>query len=177
MSQAARFNPGTGSVQFRYAGIYLRAPERVRYFYKLNGLDRDWIPAGSRRQINYNALPYGRYRFVVRAMVPGEAASESNFSFEVLPHFYETGWFLLLCGLALLGLIFGLYRFRLHEVSRRFALVLEERTRLAREIHDTLAQGFVGISSQLDALAIKSTGIWAWPASISILPARWRAIV
>ncbi len=158
LNQAARFNPGTGSVQFRYAGIYLRAPERVRYSYKLNGLDRDWILAGSRRQINYNALPHGRYRFVVRAMVPGEGASESDFSFEVMPHFYETGWFLLLCGLSLLGLIFGLYQFRLHEVSGRFALVLEERTRLAREIHDTLAQGFVGISSQLDALAIKLDG-------------------
>jgi two-component sensor histidine kinase len=158
LSKAASFNPGTGSVQFRYAGIYLSAPERVRYSYRLNGLDRDWISAGTRRVISYNPLPHGRYRFAVRAMLPGGGSSESDFSFDVMPHFYETGWFLAICGIASIGLIYGVYQLRLREISGRFRLVLEERARLAREIHDTLAQGFVGISSQLDALAIKLDG-------------------
>jgi len=157
-AQASRLQPGNGRVQFRYAGIYLKAPERIRYFYKLIGLDKDWISAGNRRVINYNPLPHGRYRFAVRSMLVGGGTSENQFAFEVLPHYYETSWFLWLCLATFLGAVFGVYRLRLRQISSRFALVLEERARLAREIHDTLAQGFVGISSQLDALAIKLNG-------------------
>ena len=76
------------------------------------------------------------------------------FAFEVLPRFYETTWFRLLCTLMLLAAGWAVYRLRVRQIRYRFALVLDERARLAREIHDTLAQGFVGISSQLDAVAI-----------------------
>ena len=157
-SKPATLDPGTGQVQFRYAGIYLNAPERLRYAYKLEGLDRDWVAAGRRRVITYNPLPHGSYRFMVRAMTPAGEVSENAFSFDVLPRFYQTAWFLAFCGLSLLGLIYAVYQLRLRQMSGRFALVLEERARLAREIHDTLAQAFVGISSQLDALAIKLDG-------------------
>ncbi len=143
---AAILEPGTGRVQFRYAGIYLSAPERVRYFYKLDGLDEDWISAGTRRLTNYGPLPHGSYRFAVRAVLPGGGASESQFSFEVPPRFFETKWFLWLCITSLAGAIYWEYRLRLKRVHSRFAMVFEERARLAREIHDTLAQGFVGIS-------------------------------
>ena len=153
-SHAVRLKPGPGRVQFRYAGIYLRAPESIRYSYKLEGLDREWIPAGSRRLINYNPFPHGSYRFMVQATLPGGGTSESQLAFEVLPHFYETLWFLVLCGIFLLGAAFGFHGLRLKQIHSRFALVFEERSRLAREIHDTLAQGFVGISHQLDALGI-----------------------
>lgn len=157
-SRAARLEPGVAQVQFRYAGIYLSAPDRVRYSYKLEGLDHDWISAGSRRTIDYNPLPHGRYRFAVRAALPGGAASETQFAFEVLPHFFETQWFLGLCAISLAGAVYGIYRLRLMRIHSRFALVCKERARLAREIHDTLAQGFVGISHQLDALAIQIDG-------------------
>ena len=63
--------PGDGRIQFRYTGIHLSAPERVHYSYRLEGLDRDWISAVARRVINYNSLPHGHYRFVVRAGIPG----------------------------------------------------------------------------------------------------------
>src|SRR6185503_16409012 len=63
------FKPGTGNVQFRYTGLYLGAPERLRYSYKLEGLDRDWTPAESRREITYNSLPPGRYNFRVQAIL------------------------------------------------------------------------------------------------------------
>ncbi len=105
--------------------------------------------------INYNSLAHGNYRFCVRAEIPGGPASEASYAFEVLPQFYETAWFRLLCGGMLLAL--GMGRATSCGCGRsaaRFALVLEERARLAREIHDTLAQGFVGISSQLDAVAM-----------------------
>ena len=157
-SRFEKLKPGIGHIQFRYTGIYLSAPERVRYAYKLEGLDRDWIPAAGRRLVNYNTLPHGRYRFAVMASLPGQGSNESSFSFEVLPHFYETAWFVWLCVASFLAAIYGLYQLRLTQIRSRFSLVLDERVRLAREIHDTLAQGFVGISSQLDALALKLNG-------------------
>jgi signal transduction histidine kinase len=158
LNKPAVLPPGEGRVQFRYTGINLSTPERVRYSYRLEGLDPDWVTAVSRRVTNYNSLPHGRYRFVVRAGIPGGPFSETSFPFVLQPHFYETAWFRYLC-VALGGAaIWGLFRLRVRQIRQRFALVLEERVRLAREIHDTLAQGFVGISSQLDAVALTLNG-------------------
>jgi len=146
--------PGNGRVQFRYTGVHFSAPDRVRYSYRLEGLDRDFTNGFSRRVTNYNSLPHGRYRFIVRAAVPDGPSSEASFAFQLLPHYYETAWFRCLCVLLAAAMIWGLFRLRMRQIRERFALVLEERARLAREIHDTLAQGFVGISSQLDAVAL-----------------------
>jgi len=150
--------PGSGRVQFRYTGINLSAPEQIRYSYRLEGLDGDWVTSAGRRVTNYNSLPHGRYRFIVKAAMPGGPSSEASFSFHLLPHFYETAWFRYLCAILAAAGIWALYRLRLRQIRERFALVLEERARLAREIHDTLAQGFVGISSQLDAVALTLNG-------------------
>jgi ligand-binding sensor domain-containing protein/two-component sensor histidine kinase len=154
----AKLKPGTGPIQFRYSGAYLGTPERVRYSYQLEGLDQKWTNAGSRRLADYNRLPAGHYKFVVRAEVPEGGVSETRLGFEVLPHFYETAWFLWACVILAVTGAYGIYHLRLQRIHGRFALVFEERARLAREIHDTLAQGFVGISAQLDALAMKMDG-------------------
>jgi signal transduction histidine kinase len=156
----AELPPGNGRLQVRYTGVDLSAPERVRYVYRLEGLDRDWVSAGSRRVTNYNSLRHGYYRFVVRAGIPGSRSqwSETSFAFHLRPHFYETVWFRYLYILLAAAGIWGLFRLRVRQIRRRFAFVLEERVRLAREIHDTLAQGFVGISSQLDAVAMTLNG-------------------
>jgi signal transduction histidine kinase/ligand-binding sensor domain-containing protein len=154
LSTAARLPAGTERVQIRYTAIHLSAPEMVRYSYRLEGLDPAWVQAGARRTINYNSLPHRHYRFTVRAELPGGPASETGYAFEVLPHFYETWPFRLLCAAFVMLAAWGVWRLRLRQIRYRFALVLEERARLAREIHDTLAQGFVGISSQLDAVAM-----------------------
>jgi signal transduction histidine kinase/ligand-binding sensor domain-containing protein len=154
LSRPARLPAGSGRIQIRYTGIHLSAPELVRYNYKLEGLDRDWIKAGSRRTTFYNSLRHGSYRFVVWAGTGGKMSGESSYSFEVLPHFYERAWFQCLAAALFFLAAWGAYQFRLRQVRGRYALVLGERARLAREIHDTLAQGFVGISSQLDAVAI-----------------------
>lgn len=146
--------PGNDRLQIRWTGIHLSAPERVQYSYRLENVDRDWVDAGSRRVINYNNLRHGHYRFAVRASVAGAAASTEAWAFDVRPQFWETAWFRVLFLAALAAVAWGSYRLRLRQVRSRFALVLEERARLAREIHDTLAQGFVGISSQLDAVAM-----------------------
>lgn len=152
LTQGAKLGLGKERIRIRYTAIYLAAPERVDYSYKLVGLDADWVRAGMRREIYYNSLPHGNYRFVVRAEVAGGPLAERDFSFEVLPEFYETLWFRALVGAILALAAWGAYRFRMRQLRYRFSLVLEERARIAREIHDTLAQGFVGISSQLEAV-------------------------
>ena len=154
LSRPARLPGGTGRIQVRYTGIHLGAPERVRYAYRLEGVDNDWVQAGSRRVISYNSLKHGSYRFTVRADVAGGPAGELSYAFELLPRFYETWWFRMLAVAMVIVAGLAAYSLRLRTIRGRFSLVLEERTRLAREIHDTLAQGFVGISSQLDAVAM-----------------------
>lgn len=153
-----KLKPGVSRINVHYTGIYLSAPERVQYLTKLEGVDHDWISMGNRRSANYTFLPRGHYRFLVRAGLPEGAFTESLVDFEILPHFYEQAWFYLLCGMTIVAAAYGVHRLRLQQMSSRFALVLEERARLARELHDTLAQGFVGICTQLDALALKLKG-------------------
>jgi signal transduction histidine kinase/ligand-binding sensor domain-containing protein len=151
-SSHPRVPPGRGRVEIRYAAIDLSAPDRVHYSYKLDGLDSDWISAGSRRVATYNSLGHGHYRFHIRAQVSGASLSEAAYDLELLPHYYETGWFRTLCAAFAAFLCWMAYQLRVRQIRLRFAAVFKERLRLAREIHDTLAQAFVGISSQLDAL-------------------------
>ena len=147
-----RIPPGLGRVEIRYSALYLSAPERVRYSYKLDGLDADWVAVGSRRGVIYNNLGRGQYRFRVRAELPDGPPAEASYEFELLPHYYESGWFRAL-GAVLAGVLaWLLYRLRVRQIRSRFVAILKERLRLAREIHDTLAQAFVGIAAQLDAL-------------------------
>ena len=154
LSRPVRLASGDERLQIRYTGIHLSAPERVQYFYRLDGLDTDWVAASGRRVINFNSLHHGRYKFNVRAELPGGPGSEQSYEFEILPQFWETAWFRVLFVAAALAGAWAIYQLRLRQIRSRFGLVLEERARLAREIHDTLAQGFVGISSQLDAVAM-----------------------
>jgi len=144
--------PGNGRLQVRYTAIHLTAPERVQYSYKLAGLDSEWVQADGRRVVNYDSLGHGHYQFMVRAQLPGGPVSEASYEFDVLPHFYETGWFRSLVAVLLATIVWMVYQLRVRQVHSRYALLVEERARLAREVHDNLAQGFVGISSQLDVV-------------------------
>ncbi len=147
--------PGHSRFSFEYAGLSFVAPQKVRFRYKLEGFDRDWIDAGTRRVAYYTNIPAGDYRFRVLARNHDGIWNESGatLQFRLLPHFYRTYWFaaLMLCMLCLFG--YGTYRWRVSEVEARFNAVLEERNRIAREIHDTLAQGFVAVSVQLEIVA------------------------
>jgi signal transduction histidine kinase/ligand-binding sensor domain-containing protein len=146
--------PDVGRLELRYASVWLSTPDRVQYQYRLEGLEPDWIAAGSRRTADYNNLPPGRYRFLVRATL-GDGIHSPVTAVDVVRHasWVEAGWFPFAV-LAALGLIaWGLYWLRLRQVRARFAVVLEERARISRDLHDTLAQDFVGISTQLSAVA------------------------
>jgi len=141
--------------QFDYAGLSFSAPQKVRYRYMLEGFDKGWTEAGARRTAYYTTLPPGRYTFRVQAANnDGLWNSEgAALKFELRPHFYQTVWFYLLLLAAVGGLVVLLLRRRLLVAQRQFNAVLGERNRIAREIHDTLAQGYVGISVQLEVLA------------------------
>ncbi len=147
--------PGAARLEFNYAGLSFVAPQKVRYRYRLSGFDRGWIDAGTRRTAFYTNLPPGKYRFQVLAANNDGVWNQSgaSFGFRIQPHFYQTFWFY--SALALAGLLFAYcaYRWRVRQVESQWNAVLAERTRLAREIHDTLAQGFVGLSVQLELIA------------------------
>lgn len=147
-----RIGPGHRSYTFDYAGLSYTMPSRVRYRYQLEGFDRDWVDAGNRRTAYYTSVPARHYRFRVIAQngdgVWSERAAELSFS--VLPPFYLRWWFYLLMLVALAGIVMLILQMRVRSVRRQFALVLNERNRLAREVHDTLAQDLVSVSLQLE---------------------------
>jgi ligand-binding sensor domain-containing protein/signal transduction histidine kinase len=147
--------PGTSRLEFQYAGLSFVAPQKVQYRYRLQGFDRGWIEAGTRRAAFYTNLPPGRYRFQVMAANNDGVWSPAGAAFDLrlLPHFYQTGWFYSALALALLLLGYLIYRWRVLQVEAQWGAVLRERGRMAREIHDTLAQGFAGISVQLELVA------------------------
>ena len=141
--------------QFDYAGLSFVAPQKVRYRYILEGFDHGWTDAGARRSAYYTNIPPGRYTFRVQAANNDGLWSTTGaaLSFELRPHFYQTLWFYALMLVAMAGMVVFFLRQRLHAAEREFRAVLGERSRIAREIHDTLAQGYVGVSVQLEVLA------------------------
>jgi ligand-binding sensor domain-containing protein/two-component sensor histidine kinase len=146
-------DPGQGKLEIHYTAIRLRSPDRIRFKFRMEGFDQDWTDAGERRVAYYTNLPAGNYRFRVVAyeMDDPRGATEQVLSIEWRPHFYEREWFLALCALFCLAVAWGLYRLHVRNLRQRFAAVLEERNRLAREMHDTLIQGCVGVSALLEA--------------------------
>ncbi len=147
--------PGQHRFQFLYAGLSFAAPSRVSYRYRLEGFDRDWTEAGNRRFSDYTNLPAGHFRFLVEARNSDGVRSlqPAEVVFTVRPPFYRRWWFALLVLLLLGALVYAVYQLRLRRVQREFKAVLAERNRIAREIHDTLAQDFVGVSLQLEITA------------------------
>ena len=140
----------TRELRIDYTASSLSIPERVRFRYKLEGWDDEWHDAGPRRQAFYTSLGPGSYTFRVVACnndgVWNEAGATLNF--RVAPAWYQTDWFRVVCLLAGMSAVWTLYRLRLRQVanamSARFDERLAERTRLARELHDTFLQTVQG---------------------------------
>lgn len=145
---------GTNRVDFTFTAPSFRAPDKLKFQYQLAGYDTEWhIPETGRRQISYTNLPPGNYVFRVRASNENGIWNEigASLTMSVAPRFYQTYWFYTLCLVGLFGIGFLFYQLRLRQVKRRFELILSERTRIAREIHDTLAQNLLAASLQLEA--------------------------
>jgi ligand-binding sensor domain-containing protein/signal transduction histidine kinase len=155
LDQQLTVKPGANRLEVQYAGLSFVAPERVQYRYQLEGFDHGWIDAGTRRAAFYTNLPPGSYRFRVLAANNDGVwnLTGASFGLRMMPHFYQTWWFYSALALALLLTGYLVYRWRVVAVEAEWGAVLRERGRIAREIHDTLAQGFVGISVQLELVA------------------------
>lgn len=155
MGQSQKFAAGSTRFDFYYTAPSFIAPENIRFKYKLEGFDDDWIDGGARRVANYTNLRPGSYRFRVIAANNDGLWNEQGalLDFYLEPHFYQTYWFLVLCALGLAAVAWQLYRMRVRQMSSQFGAVLAERNRIAREIHDNLAQDILGISVQLELVA------------------------
>ena len=134
-----------------YTALSFVVPEKVLFRYKLEGFDRDWHDVGNRRRAFYMGIPPGNYRFRVTACNNSGVWNEAGtfLDLSVPPAYYQTTWFRLLCGAALLGSLWGLYQLRMQEMERQFQVRMEgaanERTRIARDLHDTFFQGIQGL--------------------------------
>jgi len=145
--------PDRHRVEIEFTSCSLRAPDRVTFQYKLDGVDARWIASAGRRAAYYGNLPAGRYQFrvIARDGAPGGGSSEAGMVLVVRPHFYQTAWFYAL-GFVFTGIcIAGAFRFQERQSRDRYNLRLAERTRIAREMHDTVVQGCVGVSTLIEA--------------------------
>jgi signal transduction histidine kinase/ligand-binding sensor domain-containing protein len=156
-SEAVKFAPGTHRVEIEYTALSLSIPERVQFRYRLEGVDADWQNVGTRRQAYYSNLGPGGYRFRVIACNNDGVWNEAGafLGFSILPAYYQTTWFRMSCLAAFLTLLGGVYLVRVHQLAREFDMRLEERvserTRIARDLHDTLLQTLHGLMFRFQA--------------------------
>ena len=145
--------PTSAKLELHYGVVLLRSQERINFRYILDGFDKNWSEASSRRVAYYTNLPPGKYYFRVAAYEMNNPAQIAQASLELVqePHFYRTLWFLGVCLSLAGGTVLLVYRVRLGQLRARFQAVLDERNRLAREMHDTLIQGCLGVSALLEA--------------------------
>jgi ligand-binding sensor domain-containing protein/signal transduction histidine kinase len=140
------------SLEIAYGSILLGPQDAVQFQYKLDGFDRDWRYGSNQRVADYTNLPAGRYTFRVRAFQGGSGRlTERTLTVVKRQYFYLTWWFLSLCVAALALVIWWVHRQKLRRVETAYQATLEERARLAREMHDTLIQGCAGVSLLLEA--------------------------
>jgi signal transduction histidine kinase len=144
------------NLEIRYTAPSLLIPERVRFRYFMEGLDKRWMDAGDRRMALYSRVPPGKYVFEVIASNDEGLWSERarTVSIDIPPSFIQSIWFQILCGLVILMLLSLVYVVRFRQVNAQIRARIygrvAERERIARELHDTLLQGVLSASMQLD---------------------------
>ncbi len=158
-NEPLRLPPLIRDLQIDYTALSLVAPEKILFRYKLENHDRDWQEAGNRRQVFYNNLPPGKYRFRVMACNNSGVWNETGtyLDFVIDPAYYQTTWFRLSVVAGFLLLLGALYQLRVRQVAgqvrARMEERLEERERIARDLHDTLLQSVQGLILKFDAAA------------------------
>ena len=143
--------PRVRDLQIDYTALSLAAPEKTHFKYKLEGQDHDWREVVNVRQAQYTNLSPGTYRFRVVAANNSGVWNEQGdtLEFSVAPAYYQTNWFRALCGLAFVAFLWAAYQLRIRQLHHEFGMTLEarvsERTRIARDLHDTLLQSAHGL--------------------------------
>jgi signal transduction histidine kinase/ligand-binding sensor domain-containing protein len=152
-----RLPPLTRDLEIDYTALSFVVPQKVRFRYKLEGRDTTWQEPGTRRQAFYSDLRPRKYRFRVIACNNDGLWNEegATLDFSVAAAWYQTNWFRASCVVVFLVLLWGIYRLRVQQLQHQFAIGLEarvnERTRIARELHDTLLQSFQGLILRFQA--------------------------
>lgn len=146
--------PHTARLEVAYTALNFAASSKLRFRYRLDGFDSDWVDAAQRRVAVYTNLPPREYTFRVEATTDGLWRNPpATMSFSIRPAFYQTRWFAGFCILALAAAIVGTWQVRVLRLRERFAMVLAERARVGRELHDTLLQGLAALMLQINDLA------------------------
>jgi signal transduction histidine kinase len=149
--------PRRQRITLAFTGLSLSVPERVKFRYRLDGFDHDWSEPVSARQAVYTNLGPGPYRFRLIACNSDGAwnGDEATLAFSIAPTLWQTWWFKGSIALVLTAGVWGVYRMRVRQVARqlhvRFEERLAERTRIARDLHDTLLQSFHGAVFRVQA--------------------------
>jgi len=140
-----------------YTALSLVAPEKVHFRYRLEGQDPDWREVVNDRKVQYSNLAPGNYRFRVIASNNSGVWNDKGdvLDFSIAPAYYQTNWFRALCAVVFLALLWAAYQFRVGQLQREFNMRLgerlDERGRIARELHDTLLQSFQGLMFSFQA--------------------------
>jgi signal transduction histidine kinase len=144
---------GVSQVQLSFRALALTDSMRAQFKYRLDGIDREWVDGGTVGHAVYTNLAPGPYTFrVMAANADGVWGDARVLQFSVAPTFFQTRSFYALCALMLCSLVYLSWRLHTRHVRRQFELVLAERIRMSRAIHDTLLQGLAGLALQLDDL-------------------------
>lgn len=151
--------PEQNDFTIAFSALSFASPETTRYRYRLLGLDKSWLEIDNeRREVGYTTLPSGTYRFEVQAATSRGPWPKDVAALDIimLPPWWNTWWFRTAYVTAFVLSLIAFYRFRLAQISRqyhiRFEERLSERTRIARELHDSLLQGFQGLVFSLQAV-------------------------
>lgn len=152
--------PGEQEIDFHYTALNFSAPEKIQFRFKMDGLDRDWVEAGTRRVAYYQRIHPGNYVFRVMACNADGIWSETGAALAVTmqPFFWQTDWFLGVSGLLLVGLLAGTinglarrrYRLRLAQAETRNAIE-RERLRISQDMHDDIGGILTRVSMLSDA--------------------------
>ncbi|MEO7299682.1 MAG: two-component regulator propeller domain-containing protein [Verrucomicrobiota bacterium] len=156
-NETLNIKPGRGELEIHYSALSFRAPEKNKFKYKLEGFDREWVDADTRRVAYYNNLSPGNYRFQVIACNNDGVWNQTGATVPMIlkPHFWQTWWFLGVCGMAATGLVGGTARYvtrkklqrKLERLEQQHAIE-KERSRIARDMHDELGAKLTRISFQ-----------------------------
>jgi signal transduction histidine kinase/ligand-binding sensor domain-containing protein len=156
---AIKLPAGVTSLQIEYTALSFSSPRRVQFRYRLDGVDKEWINPGTRRQAYYTNLSPGSYRFSVIASNNDGVWNDqgAQIIIDLPPRFYQTRWFEALETLVVVALAAMAYFARIRRVTRNIHLQsearYEERERIARELHDTLLQAVHALMLRFQALA------------------------
>ena len=154
-----RLPPRIHDLEIDYTALSLVAPEKIHFKYKLDGQDRDWREVVNKREAQYTNLAPGNYKFRVIASNNSGVWNEEGDSlqFTIEPAYYQTNWFRVLCVAVFMLLVWAVYELRLRHLHHDFEMTLDarvdERTRIARELHDTLLQSFHGLLLRLQTVS------------------------